>query len=106
MCKNPHYASANTRNVVLRQVQSNLESSARVLGRQYSASDNNVHGLRPDDYQQRIQFYELLLQQHEAVNAFIIHILSTDKECFTPFTIVSCGLRPIRPKVIRAVVCK
>lgn len=42
-----------------------------------------VRGLHPDEFQQRADFCEWLLQQHEADNAFIVYILWTDKACFT-----------------------
>lgn len=44
---------------------------------------HNSASLHLDDFQRRIDFFDLLLQQHEAYNAFVAHILWTDEACFT-----------------------
>ena len=85
---------------ILRRVEETPELSTRALARELNASSSTVHrllrveglypfryrpvqGLHPDDFQRRIDFCEWLLQQHEADNAFIAHILWTDEACFT-----------------------
>lgn len=86
--------------VVLQLVKETPELSTLALARELNVSSStcaqtitnrgaltislhNRASLPLDDFQRRIDFFDQLLQQHEAYNDFVAHILWKDEACFT-----------------------